>query len=341
MRRSLGLVQDTFQGFLDDDVLTRAAAIAYFTLFSLGPLIFLASGIAGLVFGEAEVREALAAQLRGLLGRDAGNAVHSMAQSALGQAQGATALTIGIVTLIITASGAFAALQGALNAIWKTEAPLPTSHGSIIAAFLRARALSVGLVGTTAFLLLASLAASAAISALGGWLTSGRAGAAWLLSLANFALSFVLISCLFAAVFKILPDRRLQWRDVIVGAIATAFLFTLGKTAIGFYIGKSGVPEDFGAAGSIAVVLLWLYYSSVIFLLGAEFTRAWSGKEPATAEAAANNVTLTPSGLVRLDGGLGGGPHKPPPPREGHGWGLTLAVLSVGLALRLARRRNG
>lgn len=331
LHRAYQLAQDTFQGFIDDDVLTRAGAIAYFTLFSLGPLLFLASGIAGVIFGEEAVREALATQLRGMLGQDAGAAVHEMAQRALGQAQGSWALAIGIGTLIITASGAFAALQGALNAIWKTEAPIASTHGSVIAAFLRARALSVGLVGTTAFLLLASLIASAAISALGQWLTAGREAASWLLSLANFTLSFVLIASLFAAVFKILPDRRLQWRDVIVGAIATAFLFTLGKTAIGFYIGRSGVSEDFGAAGSIAVVLLWLYYSAVIFLLGAEFTRAWSGKEP----AAETPVTLTAEGLVRLDGGLGTPLRQKP---RDYGLLIATSLLAVGLALRLFRK---
>lgn len=331
MRWTWRLGRDPFRGFVEDDALTRAAAIAFFTLFSLGPLIFLASGIAGVIFGEAQLHEALAAQLRGLLGQEAGTTVHAMAQGALGQAHGGWALAIGIVTLVITASGAFAALQGALNAIWKTEAPLPASNRGMIATFLRARALSVGLVGTTGFLLLASLIASAAISALGEWLTSGRAEGAWLLGVANFAISFALISCLFAAVFKILPDRRLQWRDVIIGGIATAFLFTLGKSAIGFYIGRSGVSEGFGAAGSLAVVLLWLYYSAVIFLLGAEFTRAWSGKEPATGTP----VTLTAEGLVRLDGALGGKRHEKP---RDYGLVLAATLLALSLALRLARR---
>lgn len=338
MRRAYRLARDTFQGFVDDDALTRAAAIAYFTLFSLGPLIFLASGIASLLFGEAEVQAALAAQLRGLLGREAASTVQGMAEAALGQVRGGWALSIGLVTLVITASGAFAALQSALNAIWKTEAPILATHGSVIAAFLRARALSVGLVGTTGFLLLASLIASAAITALGEWLTAGRETAAWMLSLANFALSFALIACLFAAVFKILPDRRLQWRDVIVGAIATAFLFTLGKGAIGFYIGRAEVSEGFGAAGSLAVVLLWLYYSAAIFLLGAEFTRAWSGKEPATP-VLATEPPHPREGLVRLDGSLGGGPkdavrgkHRP------DGLVLPAALLALGLAVRLARR---
>jgi membrane protein len=284
------------------------------------------------------VQAALASQRRGLLGGEAASAVQGMAESALGQVRGGWALAIGLATLVVTASGAFAALPGALNAIWKTEAPIMATHGSVIGAFLRARALSVGLVGTTAFLLLASLIASAAITALGEWPTAGRQAAAWLLSLANFALSFALIACLFAAVFKILPDRRLEWRDVIVGAIATAFLFTLGKGAIGFYIGRAEVSEGFGWAGSLAVVLLWLYYSAAIFLLGAEFTRAWSGKEPATLTPATDSPK-TPQGLVRRDGGLGGGPkdaadRKRRPDRLA----LPATLLAIGLAIRLSRR---
>lgn len=328
LRRIGELARDTIQGFVDDDALTRAGAIAYFTLFSLGPLLFLASGIAGLIFGEAEVREALAGQLRNLLGREAGLAVHGMAETALGQAQGGWALAIGMATLLLTASGAFAALQGALNAIWKVQAPPPATHMGVVSAFLRARALSIGLVGTTAFLLLASLVASAAISAFGSWLTHGREEAAWLLSLGNFVLSFALVSCLFAAVFKILPDRRLQWRDVMVGAIATALLFTLGKTAIGFYVGASGVAEDFGAAGSIAVVLLWLYYSAVIFLLGAEFTRAWSGKEPAPVP----DTVPEP----RRIGPLGGGP-RPAAPRQSDAWAMGALAIGIFIALRVMR----
>jgi membrane protein len=324
------------RGFIEDDALTRAAAIAYFTLFSLGPLLYLVSGIASLIFGEAEVQAALAAQLRGLLGREAAATVQEMAARALGQVTGGWALAIGLGTLVITASGAFAALQGALNAIWKTEAPLSEAEGSVITAFLKARALSIGLVGTTAFLLLASLIASAAISALGDWLTAGREEAAWLLRLANFALSFALIACLFAAVFKILPDRRLHWRDVGVGAIATAFLFTLGKAGIGLYIGRAGVAEGFGAAGSLAVVLLWLYYSAAIFLLGAEFTRAWSGKEPATPTLA-QDIPRTAEGLVRRDGALGGGP-KPGRGRWPQAMLLPAALFAFGLALRLGRR---
>ena len=318
MKRVQYLAKDTIRGFLDDDALTRAGAIAYFTLFSLGPLLFLITGIGGLVFGEERVRQGLAEQLAAMLGRDAGGALQGMANSALGSAQGGVALAIGLVTLLVTASGAFAALQGALNAIWRTDTPVPEGTLNAIGAFVRARALSMGLVGTTGFLLLVSLVASAAISALGGWLTAGNEVAAWLLSGINFLLSFTIISCLFAAIYKLLPERRLEWRDVIVGAVTTALLFTIGKTAIGYYIGSWGVAEDFGAAGSIAVVLLWLYYSAVIFLLGAEFTRAWSGKEP----------IIEPPPMETA----------PPTRNPINGWALGFAALAGSVVILLARR---
>lgn len=283
--RAYGFVSDVVEGFLADEALTRAAAIAYFALFSLGPLLFLITGLAGLVFGEDQVRAALTEQLRGLVGRDAAGAVQRMSDDALGEAKGGFALLIGIVTLLLTASGAFGALQGALNAIWKTEVP-PTEENSTVAAltaFVRAKALSIGLVGTTGFLLLVSLVVSTAISSFEQWLKDRMPGLDVIVGVVNFAVSLGFITLLFAAIYKILPDRKLQWRDVFVGAFATALLFSIGKMAISFYIGSSDAARGFGAAGALAVVLLWLYYSAVIFLLGAEFTRTWSGKVPAAA----------------------------------------------------------
>lgn len=283
--RLYAFVSDVAEGVVADDVLTRAAAIAYFALFSLGPLLFLITGICGLVFGEAEVRAALAQQMADLIGNDAAGAVQGMAEGALGDARGGWALAIGLATLTLTASGAFGALQGALNAIWKTEIP-PAEESTTVAAithFVRAKALSLGLVGTTGFLLLVSLAVNAALSAFELWLHDRMPGLEVLLGLLNFAVSLVFITMLFAAIYKILPDRRLHWRDVIVGAFGTALLFSLGRMAISLYIGQSGTARGFGAAGAFAVVLLWLYYSAVIFLLGAEFTRAWSRKAPAAA----------------------------------------------------------
>ena len=284
MHRAYEMLQDMFTGFVADDALTRAAGIAYFTLFSLGPLLFIASGVAGLVFGEAEVAAAIEEQAASMLGDEAARTVNQMAQGALGEARGGVAVAIGIVTLLLTASGAFGALQSALNAVWKVEMPETVSTSAAVATFLKAKAAALGLVATTGFLLLVSLAASAMVSAFGDWLTRQSPMLEAVVQLINITVSLGVVTLLFAAIYKILPDRRLHWRDVLMGAFCTALLFTLGKSLIAFYIGKVGVAAGFGAAGTLVVILLWIYYSAVIFLLGAEFTRAWSGKEVAKPE---------------------------------------------------------
>ena len=284
MRRPFDILQDMFTGFIADDCLTRAAGIAYFTLFSLGPLLFIATGVAGLVFGDAEVNAALAEQASELLGADAARTVTELAQGALGEARGGVALAIGLGTLLLTASGAFGALQTALNAVWKVEMPEAVGTSAAVTAFLKAKAAALGLVATTGFLLLVSLAASAAVTAFGAWLTNQSPALEAVVHLINIAASLGVTTLLFAAIYKVLPDRRLHWRDVLMGAFCTALLFTLGKTLIGFYIGTAGVARGFGAAGTLVVILVWIYYSAVIFLLGAEFTRAWSGKEAAKPE---------------------------------------------------------
>jgi membrane protein len=180
---------------------------------------------------------------------------------------------VGGLVLLLTASGVFAEVQSALNAIWRAE-PRALS----VSYLLRARLLSLGLVATTGFLLLVSLLASAALAALGAWIDGLLLpGAALLLRGLGFAASFALTAALFAAIYKVLPDRRLAWRDVAVGAVATAFLFAVGKALIGWYIGGSGAAAAYGTAGALVVVLLWVYYSAQVFLLGAEFTRAWAG----------------------------------------------------------------
>lgn len=287
LRRAFRILKDAATGFFADEALTRAAAIAYFALFSLGPLLFIATGLAGLVFGHAAVGTALSGQMRGMLGQDAARAIDQMIEGAMGQPRGALALAIGLGTLLLTASGAFGALQSALNAVWKVEAPAEDSISGTISAFMRAKAGAMGLVATTGFLLLVSLAASAALHALGDWFARVAPGFELLLEVLNAALSLGLIALMFAAIYKVLPDRRLQWRDVGLGAVATALLFSLGKSAIGFYVAQIDLAKAFGAAGTLAVLLLWLYYSAVIFLLGAELTRAWSGKEEARPEDAA------------------------------------------------------
>ena len=192
-------------------------------------------------------------------------------QSARNQSSGVLATVIGGVTLLVTPSGVFGEMQSALNAIWKVK---PT--GSTVSRLIRARAASLGLVAALGFLLMVSLVMSAGIAALGDIINAYLPFGTLILSVLNAVISFLLISLLFAAIYKVLPDRRLEWRDVTVGAVVTAALFTLGKSLVGWYLGSSAVASAYGAAGALLIVFLWVYYSSEIFLLGAEFTRAYS-----------------------------------------------------------------
>lgn len=279
--RAKAMVMDTVNGFIADDVLTRAAGIAYFTLFSIGPLAVIAIAVAGFVFGEDAARGSLSAQLGNLLGPRAADAVQDMIRNTATGGNSLLATAISLGTLLLTASGAFGALQSSLNAIWKTEA---RSDGTL-SRLVKAKLAALGLVATTGFLLLTSLIASAALSALRDWISDLFPGVQVVLQAINFLLSFGIIAGLFAAIYKVLPDRDIAWRDVIVGAVVTALLFTVGKTVIGLYLGNSDVATAFGAAGALAVVLVWIYYSAVIFLTGAEFTRAWAGIAGSHADA--------------------------------------------------------
>ena len=285
LHRAWSLMRETVEGYIEDEAMSRGAAIAYYTLFSMAPLLVIATAVAGLVFGERAVQGAIAAQLQGLLGATGAEAVQALVRNAARPGAGLVATLVSVVTLMVIASGAFSELQTALNAIWRAE---PPKLGTVT-AFLRAKALAIGLVAATAFLLLASLLISAALSAVSTWASGHLPGWTLMLSAANFLISFLTVTALFAAIYKVLPDRWLSWRDVGVGALVTALLFTIGKTLIGWYIGSSVVASAYGAAGSLMVVLLWIYYSAQIFLLGAEFTRAWAGLRgsPAAAEAAA------------------------------------------------------
>jgi membrane protein len=276
MGRIWALLKDTGEGFLADDALTRAAGIAYFTLFSIGPLLFIATGIASIVFGRDQVDEAITAQMNGMLGEQSAREVGRMAEGAMGGARGGWALAIGFGTLMLTAGGAFGALQNALNAIWKTEVPEAGSITETVSRLVKAKAAALGLVATTGFILIASLAISAAITSFSSWLEASLPGGAMLALVLSISVTIGVLTLLFAAIYKILPDRRLAWRDVFIGAFTTAVLFTVGKTLIALYVGNSDVAAGFGAASAIIIVLVWLYYSALIFLAGAEFTRAWA-----------------------------------------------------------------
>jgi membrane protein len=284
LREAWALARNTVEGFMADEAMTRGAAIACYSMFSIAPLLVVAVAIAGLAFGEEAVRSAVAEQLRALVGREGAEAVQAM-ERGVGEGGGGPSSTgvpalVSIAVLLVTASGVFAELQGALNVIWKAEPKAVT-----LSYLLRARALSIGLVAATGFLLLVSLLASAALAALWAWVGGMLPAAAALLGAAGFLVSFALTAALFAAIYKVLPDRRLEWRDVVVGAVGTTALFTVGKALIGWYIGGSGMARSYGAAGALVVVLLWVYYSAQVFLLGAEFTRAWAGLEGSKQDA--------------------------------------------------------
>ena len=273
------LIKETGLHFIDDEALTRGAAIAFYTVTSLAPVLLLVISIAGLVFGHDAAQGAIISQLTALMGKQAAEVVQTALASASGKSSGILATVVGLATLLITASGVFGEMQTALNKIWKAEPKTGT-----VSRLVRARAASLGLVAALGFLLIVSLVVSAGLTALAGyvnaWLPFGDA----LLAILNFAVSLLLLAVLFAAIYKVLPDRPIAWRDVITGAIITAVLFTIGKSLIGWYLGSTAVASSYGAAGGLIVLFFWVYYSTQVFLAGAEFTKAYAtsrGRGPA------------------------------------------------------------
>lgn len=274
----LPLLKQTFKDFADDECTTMAAALSYYTVFALPPLLLLIVMIVGAVMDPQDVREALQGQLGGLVGQAGGDEIRTIMEKAQETKAPDTgrpvAAVLGVATLVLGATGVFAQLQAALNKAWEVK-PDPEQGG--IKNFLLKRIFSFGMVLAIAFLLLVSLALTAAVSALGGMLGRMMPGVGEaLLHVLNFVVSFGVITLLFAAMFKIVPDAEVAWKDVWVGALVTGVLFMIGKYAIGFYLGRSNPGEVFGAAGSLAVLLVWIYYASMIVFFGAEFTQTWA-----------------------------------------------------------------
>ena len=265
------LLKSAINCFIEDEALTRGAAIAFYTATSLAPVLLIVIAIAGLVYGQEAAQGAITSQLGDLMGRQTAELLQTAVASSKSKSSGISAAAVGIVTLIVTASGVFGEMQAALNKVWKGE-----PKGSTVGRLVRARAKSLGLVAVLGFLLMVSLAVSAALTAFENQINAAVPFGGVLLSVLNVLVSLALISFLFAAVFKVLPDCVLEWRDVVVGAIITALLFIAGKSLIGWYIGSSAVASTYGAAGGLIVLLLWVYYTSQIFLFGAELTRAYA-----------------------------------------------------------------
>ena len=258
--------------WLEHRASSKGAALAFYTLFSLAPILVLVIAIAGLFYGKEAAQGELFFQLRGLVGSLGAEAIQLILSGATNETQGLIATLIAGALLLFGATSVFTELKGSLDEIWQ----LPPSAGSGIWDTVRTRLLSFGMVLVLGFLLLVSLVVSAALSFVEKKMGAYWRDAALLLTILNHVISFCVISALFGVIYKMLPRVKLSWRDVVIGALGTAALFTLGKYGIGVYIGNSGVTDSFGAAGSLIAVLLWVYYSAQVFFLGAEFARQYA-----------------------------------------------------------------
>lgn len=263
------VLKTAVRGYFANEALSRGAAIAFYAVTSLAPVLLIVVAVAGMVFGDDAVRGGLVRQTGGLIGEQGGELIQTILASSSDKSSGAVASLLGLVMVLITASGVFAEMQTALNRTWRVEtSDLPWT------SLLRARAGSLGLVAALGFLLAFSLAISTLLSAFGDYIGAGEALAPVLLSLLNTIVSLSIFTVLFSAIFKVLPDRAIGWRDVIAGGFVTAVLFTLGKSLIGWYLGTTASGSAYGAAGALILLLLWSYYSAQIFLFGAEITHA-------------------------------------------------------------------
>jgi membrane protein len=263
----------TINDWINDKVQQMGAALAYYTVFSIAPFLVIVISVAGLLFGEQQARQAIAAEVERTVGHDVADAIGKLLDNAATPRGYTIATVVGVAVLLFGASGVFVQLQDSLNTIWKVV-PKP-GRGTF--GVVRDRVLSFAVVLGTGFLLLVSLVFSAGLSALTERLASDSVpGGARFWEALNEVVSFVFITLLFALIYKVLPDAKIRWRHVWAGAAMTAVLFTIGKALIGYYIGRSGTATAFGAAGSLVVILVWVYYSSQIILFGAEFTRVLS-----------------------------------------------------------------
>lgn len=295
-----GLLRDAFYAWLEDNVERLGAALAYYTVFSLAPLLIIAIAIAGFAFGQEAAQGQIMSEIGGLLGEEGAKATQAMIESARQPTAGIVASLLGVILLVFGATGAFAQLQDALNTIWGVT-PKP---GRGVLGILKDRLWSFMLVIGIGFLLLVSLVLSAGLAALGKFFGHLLPVPETILQIVNFIISFGVITLLFAMMYKILPDVKIGWSDVWIGAAMTALLFSIGKFLIGLYLGKSGVASAYGAAGSLVIILLWVYYSSQIVLFGAEFTFVYANKFGSRIEPAENAVLINKQIRAEADQGI-------------------------------------
>ncbi len=269
LRSGFGLWKQTLVEWNNEDISRLGAALAFYTLFAIAPLFVIVLAIAGFVFGPEAARHELFGQVAGLMGTEGADAVQAIVNAANKPQAGLISTVVAAGTLFVGATGVFVQLQDSLNLIWHVQ----RRRGAGIWLFLRDRFLSLGLIVGIGFLLLVSLVVSAGLSAVGKYAAGLLPAQATIWQVLNFGVSFLIIALLFAMIFKVLPDVRIPWRAVWAGATVTSLLFNLGKYLFGLYLGRSSVASAYGAAGSLVVVLMWVYYSAQVLFLGAKFTQ--------------------------------------------------------------------
>ena len=291
MRRAWTLLRDTFKAWNADKVPRLAAALAYYTVFSLAPLLIITIAIAGLVLGQAAVQGQLYSQLDTWIGKDGSELIQTMIASTQGTNSGLIATIVGTLTLVLGAIGVFGQLQEAFNAIWH----VPETTGTGWRGQLQERFSSLLMVLALGAFLLLSLLTSAILAALNTWAEGLLPGAPWLWDVLHQVISLLILIGLFGAMFKKVPDVSIKWSDVWPGAILTALLFTIGRSLIDLYLSFSAVASAYGAAGALIVILVWIYYSTLIVLFGAEFTRVYTEQIGSRAHVAAAQPARQPT----------------------------------------------
>lgn len=288
------LLNATYAKWTEDHAQRMGAALAFYTILSLAPLLLIVIAVAGLVFGQEAAEGQIIGQIQGFVGKDSANAIQGMLENARQPSTGLIATCLALATLLFGATGVFAQLQDALNAIWGVE----TKPGLGIIQILKDRFISFVAVLGSGFLLLVSLVLSAGLAAVGEVVEAILPAPEAILEAINFLVSFVVITLLFAMIYKLIPDVSNRWKDVWIGAGMTSLLFAIGKLLIGLYLGKSDVGLAYGAAGSLIVILLWVYYASQIFLFGAEFTVVYAASHGSRLEPTGNAMPAHESAVT-------------------------------------------
>lgn len=276
MKKIWDFTKTLFEEYIKDDAFRKGAALAYYTVFSIGPIILLVVSLTSIFLGKEAVNDEIFVQLEDLVGAEASAQIQQVVQNTYKSGNSIIATIIGVVTLILSATAVFNEMQVSLNTIWGIKSK--PKNG--IWGFIFARVLSFGVVASMGFVMLVSLVINSLIAAFNETITQTFSEVTTIIvEITNFSVSILLTALLFAAIYKILPDAKVRWRDVALGSIFTAILFTIGKYAIGYYLGTSAVGSTYGAAGSIVILLLWTYYTSQILFLGAEFTYVWAKRK--------------------------------------------------------------